>query len=259
MCLFGSTYLWNHPGADVPTQEARTQHPDFMSGVAGAAAVMAALLYRERTGKGQYIDGAQIEAGASLLGPYYLDYVVNGRDPQPAGNRRAGMAPHGAYLAAGDDQWCVIAVETQDQWERFCEAIGSPAWCREERFATPLGRERHREELDRLVGEWTGQHSGQAIMERLQAAGVAAAPVQDVEDQLERDPHARARGLFATLEEPEMGPVVSEYPPAHLSETPAQIHTHAPLMGQHTDEVLRELLHLGDEEIAALRAEGVLD
>jgi crotonobetainyl-CoA:carnitine CoA-transferase CaiB-like acyl-CoA transferase len=260
LCLFGMTYLWNHPDASVPTQEARIQHPDFMSGVAGAAAVMAALLYRERTGQGQYIDGAQIEAGASLLGPHYLDYVVNGRDPLPTGNRRPGAAPHGAYPCAGDDdKWCVISVDSQDRWLRFCTAIGNPKWCRDPRFATPLSREQNLDELDRLVGEWTRQHTGLEVTDILQSAGVAAAPIQDVEDQLFHDPHAQARGLFVELNEPEMGPVLTEYPPVRLSETPPKICSPAPLMGQHTDEVLREALGLSDQEIEKLKAEGVLD
>jgi crotonobetainyl-CoA:carnitine CoA-transferase CaiB-like acyl-CoA transferase len=96
-------------------------------------------------------------------------------------------------------------------------------------------------------------------MERLQAVGVAAAPVQDVEDQLQRDPHARARGLYVEREEPEMGAVITEYPPVRLSETPPQIYAHAPLIGEHTDAVLRELLHLSDAELDALRESGAID
>lgn len=260
LCLFGMTYLWNQPASSVPTQEARVQHPDFMAGVAGAAAVMAALLHRERTGRGQYIDAAQIEAGAWLLGPYYLDYIVNGRDPKPVGNRRPGAAPYGAYpCAGGSERWCAISVEGQDEWERFCGAMADPEWCSDPRFATPLSRERHAEDLDRLVGQWTRQYTGQEIMDRLQAVGIAAAPIQDVEDQWHRDPQCRDRGLLVELDEPEMGPVTTEYPPARLSETPPRVQTPAPLMGEHTVEVLRTLLHLDEKEIEKLKAEGVLD
>jgi crotonobetainyl-CoA:carnitine CoA-transferase CaiB-like acyl-CoA transferase len=254
------TYLWNHPNSGVPTQEARVQHPDFMAGAAGAAAVMAALLYRERTGKGQYIDEAQIEVGANLFGPYYLDYIVNGRNPTPAGNRRAGAAPHGAYPCVdGPERWCAISVKSQVEWERFCAAVGDPAWCHDPRFATPLMRERNVEELDQHVSEWTRQYTGQEVMARLQTAGVAAAPIQDVEDQFERDAIARERGLFIAVDEPEMGPVAAEFPPVRLSETPPRVEDPAPLFGEHTDEVLRTILGLNDETIESLRAEGVLD
>lgn len=259
LCLFGMTYLWNQPGASVRTQEARVQHPDFMAGVAGATAVMAALLYRERTGKGQFIDEAQIEVGANFFGPYYLDYLVNGRDPQPVGNLRPGAAPYGAYpTAEGPERWCAISVKSQEEWQRFTAAIGNPDWCREPRFATPLERERNSEALDRLVGEWTRQYPGEEVMKRLQGASVAAAPIQDVEDQF-GDPQLQARGFLAEVEEPEMGKMVTEYPPVRLSETPAQIRMPAPLMGEHTNQVLHEVLKLSDTEIEALVKEGVLD
>lgn len=259
LCLFGMTYLWNHPGSPFPTGEGRIQHPDFMAGVAGAAAVMAALLYRERTGRGQFIDSAQIEVGASLLGPFYLDYTVNGRDPLPVGNRKAGSAPYGAYPCAGEaDKWCVISVGSHDQWVRFCRAIGEPPWCGDERFSTPLLRERNRGALDQHVAEWTSLHTGQEVMDCLQAAGVPAAPVQDVEDMLFRDPQARARGLFHELEEPELGPITTEFPPVRMSLTPPGISRHAPLMGEHTEEVLRDILSLSDQQISDLEKEGVL-
>ncbi|HVA23618.1 MAG TPA: CoA transferase [Chloroflexota bacterium] len=259
LALFGMTYLWNHPDAAAATGEARTQHPDFMSGIAGAAAVMSALLHREQTGKGQCIDSAQVEAGASLLGPAYLDYVVNGRDPQPEGNRQAGAAPRGAYPTSGDDKWCVISVHGEAEWRRFCQATGNPGWAEDERFATILSRERHQTELDGLVAGWTRQHSGEEIMAVLQAAGIAAAPVQDVEDQFARNEQFAARGLFISMEEPEMGPVVTESPPVKMSETPPRVYAHAPLIGEHTEAVLRDALHLSEAEIRELTEQGVLD
>ncbi len=258
LALAGITHLWNHPGSPASTGEARTQHPDFMSGIAGAAAVMAALLYRERTGEGQCIDSAQIEAGATLLGPHYLDFTINGRDSQPAGNLKTGAAPHGAYPCAGEDKWCAIAVESQEEWQRFCEAMGSPAWTADERFATPLARERHKPELDQLVSQWTRERNGMQIMEALQAAGVAAAPIQDVEDQLGYNPQFEARGLFVTLDEPEMGPIVTEAPPVKASDTPPLIYRAAPLIGEHTASVLRDILQLTDAEIAELTEHEVL-
>ncbi|MFI5267049.1 MAG: CaiB/BaiF CoA transferase family protein [Chloroflexota bacterium] len=256
LALFGMTYLWNHPNAAAATGEARTQHPDFMSGIAGAAAVMSALLYREQTGKGQCIDSAQVETGASLLGPSYLDYVVNHHDPKPRGNLQPGAAPHGAYPTLGDDKWCVISVQNDGQWLRLREATGL---AEDPRFATLLGRTRHRAELDTLVSDWTRRHSGEEIMQILQAAGIAAAPVQDVEDQLSHNEQFAARGLFTSLAEPEMGPIITESPPVKMSETPPRLFRHAPLIGEHTDQVLREALHLSEPEIRELTEQGVLD
>jgi crotonobetainyl-CoA:carnitine CoA-transferase CaiB-like acyl-CoA transferase len=259
LALSGITHLWNHPNSPASTGEARTQHPDFMSGIAGAAAVMSALLYRERTGKGQCIDFAQIEAGATLLGPYYLDYTINGRDSQPAGNALPGAAPHNAYPCAGGDKWCVISVRSQEEWLRFCQAIGQPEWCRDERFATPLARQHNLAALDELVASWTCQRSGDEVMRVLQPAGVAAAPVQDVEDQLSNNPQFEARHMFTTMDEPMLGPIITESPPAKMSETPPQIYRVAPLMGEHTDAVLRDILHLSESEIKELTEQGVLD
>jgi len=259
LALAGITHLWNHPNSQASTGEARTQHPDFMSGIAGAAAVMAALLYRERTGTGQCIDSAQIEAGATLLGPYYLDYRINGRDSQPAGNERPGAAPYGAYPCAGDDRWCSIEVKSQAEWERLCQAVGHSEWFSDQRFATALARQRNKADLDRLVSEWTCQHTGLQITLLLQSFGVASAPIQDVADQLSSNPQFEARGFFVTMDEPELGPIMTEAPPVKMSETPPQICRAAPLMGEHTESVLGEVLNLSDAEIAALTEAGVLE
>jgi crotonobetainyl-CoA:carnitine CoA-transferase CaiB-like acyl-CoA transferase len=256
LALFGMTYLWNHPGAPTATGEARTQHPDFMSGIAGAAAVLSALLYRAATGKGQCIDSAQSEAGASLLGPSYLEYIVNGRNPSPQGNNEPGWSPHGAYPAAGNDRWCVLSVRGDAQWRAFVSTTGLPV---DARFATLVGRMRHAATLDGLVSSWTRQRSAEDVASILQAAGIAAAPVQDVETMLHSNPQFAFRGLFQSMDEPEMGALVTEAPPVKMTDTPPRLYRHAPLLGEHTESVLREALGLSHGDIQDLTKAGVLD
>ncbi|HWO40671.1 MAG TPA: CoA transferase [Candidatus Eisenbacteria bacterium] len=254
----GTTYLWNYPGATTATAEPRTQHPDFMGGVTGAFAVVLALIHRKKTGEGQWIDSAQLEIGASLLGPKYLEYSVNDREPQPQGNRSLVAAPYGPYQCAGNDRWCVIGVYTQDEWNRFAALLERSGLQRIEKFSTHLGRVRYREELDRWVTSWTMQHDPYEIMETLQANGICAAVVQDVEDQFKRDRQYEARGFLVSLREPEAGDIVTEGVPVRLSETPGMVRGPAPLMGEHTREIARELLGLSDAQIAALEEEKVL-
>ena len=256
--LNGTTYLWNYPGSPVPTAEARSQHPDFMGGVTAAYSVVLALMHRAKTGQGQLIDNAQIEVGASLLGPWYLEYQVNGRAPEPKGTHSFNAAPYGAYRCAGKDQWCVIEVWGQAEWEPFCRVIGRPELACEGKFATHLGRVQHKAELDDLVEAWTRERDRYAVMETLQRAGIGAAAVQDVEDQFTRDVQYAARGCLEPIHEPEMGDIVSEAIPVRHSATPGQMPGPAPLMGEHTYQICRELLQLSDEEIKALDEEGVL-
>jgi len=256
--IMGSTYLWNRPGATTATAEPRTQHPDFMGGVTGAFAVVLALMHRKKTGHGQWIDNAQVEIGASLLGPRYLEYSVNGREPQPEGNRSLVAAPYGAYPCKGNDRWCVIAVYTQDEWERFSRLLAEAGLDHNGKFTTHLERIRHREELDRWVQGWTSQLDPYEVMEKLQGIEICAAVVQDVEDQFKRDVQYTARGFFVKLNEPEGGEMVTEGLPLRLSKTPGKVRGPAPLMGEHTYEVASKLLGLSDDKIKALEEEGVL-
>ncbi len=240
------------------TAEPRTQHPDFMGGVTGAFGVVLALIQRKKTGRGQWIDSAQVEIGASLLGPKYLEYSVNRREPQPEGNRSLIAAPYGPYHCRGDDRWCVIAVYTQDEWERFSGLLEKSGLKRNEKFATHLGRVRHREELDKWVTAWTLQHDPYDVMNLVQGVGVCAAVVQDVEDQFKRDVQYAATGFLVKMKEPEAGDVVTENVPIRLSETPGKVRGLAPLMGEHTYEIAKNLLGLSDEEIKQLDEEKVL-
>ena len=253
-----TTYLWNYPGATTATAEPRTQHPDFMGGVTGAFGVVLALIERKRTGRGQWIDSAQVEIGASLLGPKYLEYFVNKREPGPEGNRSLVAAPYGPYQCKGDDRWCVIAVYNEEEWRSFSASMEKAGLKADAKFATHLQRVRNKEELDRWVTSWTMQHDPYKVMETLQGIGVCAAVVQDVEDQFKRDKQYAATGFLVNLTEPEAGDVVTENVPVRLSETPGKVRGVAPLMGEHTHEIARNLLGLSDDEIKKLDEEKVL-
>jgi benzylsuccinate CoA-transferase BbsF subunit len=274
--LIGLIYLWNHAGAAKPVGT-QLFHPDYFAGVMGSVIVMALLDHRRRTGQGHYLDASQAELAASLLGPQYLDWTINRRVAQPRGNRAYPGAPVGCYPCAptaggdaaagagtgaargagGRDAWCVIAVQTDAEWQGFCRALGAPAWTREPRFATLPDRERHREALDALVAEWTRQRTPHQVMDTLQAEGVPAGAAQTIADVMD-DPQLQSRGFFVTLEHAEMGTIPVGGVPMRLSATPGSTRTAAPLVGEHTVEVLEDWLGLSAEEIARLESEGAL-
>jgi benzylsuccinate CoA-transferase BbsF subunit len=255
--MVGLTYLWNHSGASKPVGS-ELFYPDYYAGIHGACAVLAALDYRRRTGQGQYIDAAQAEAAAALLGPYYLDSAVNGRNVEPLGNEATYAAPHGCYRCRGDDSWCVIAVYTEEEWRNFCGVLGNSLSASDPKFSTALLRIRHRADLNQLVEQWTMRHDAYEIMEQLQKAGVAAGVVQNTA-QLTDDPHLRDRGFFAQTRHPEMGALLHGGLPLKLSLTPGSVRSHAPLLGEHNDYVLRNLLHVEQKEIERLKNLGVFD
>ncbi|MBM4260363.1 MAG: CoA transferase [Deltaproteobacteria bacterium] len=253
-----TTYLWNYPGADTATAEPRTQHPDFMGGVTGAFGVVLALMQRKKTGMGQWIDSAQQEIGASLLGPKYLEYTLNKREPKPEGNRSAIAAPYGPYQCKGNDRWCVLAVYNDEEWERFASLVEKSGTKRDPKFATHFQRVRNKEALDKWVTAWTVQHDPYEIMELVQSVDVCAAVVQDVEDQFKNDKQYAATGFLVNLTEPEAGPVVTENVPMRMSLTPGKVRGLAPLMGEHTQEIAKNLLGLSEDEIKKLDEEKVL-
>jgi benzylsuccinate CoA-transferase BbsF subunit len=228
----------------------------------GAVALLAALLYRRRTGRGQFIDLAQFESTANFAGPYLLEYLATGVAQPPAGNHAPEAAPHNAYRCAdepdGTERWCVIAVGSDAEWQALRTALGDPAWVRDPRYATLAGRKAHEEELDRHLATWTAERSPEEVMALLQTHGVAAGVVQDGRDLLDRDPHLRERGYFFTMDHPEMGPSRYHRLAFTLSATPAQFRP-APLLGQHNHYVLSTLLGLSDAEIEQYEKDGVLE
>jgi benzylsuccinate CoA-transferase BbsF subunit len=232
-------------------------YADINSSLHGAFSVLSALYYRKRTGKGQHIDMAQMEAVISIAGEAVLEYTMNGRVLGTLGNRHPTMCPHNNYRCKGEDKWVSIAVQTEEEWKAFCQAIGSPPWTEDEKFADRFARLRNQEELDRLISAWTINYDYYEISEILQKVGVAAAPCLDTEGRF-FDPHLQARQTYMEVEHPATGVDWVANSAWRLSENPTEIHHRSPLFGEHNSYVFKELLAMTDSEIAQLEADKVI-
>jgi crotonobetainyl-CoA:carnitine CoA-transferase CaiB-like acyl-CoA transferase len=222
-----------------------------------AATLMAALDHRRRTGQGQHIDQAQMESALYFLGPEILDHQLSGRLPRRAGNDATCAAPHDAYPCAGTDEWIAIAVETDAQWAALRSALGEPAWAAAPELATAAGRCAHRAAIDAKLADFTSRHPPRDLMQRLQAAGVPAGMVQRSSDHLE-DPQLRHRGFFRPLLHPEMGEVPYEGHQFRIAGYDSGPRAPAPCLGEHSIQVLQEILGYGDEDLARIAASGAL-
>ncbi len=220
-----------------------------------ATVLMAALDYRRRTGEGQYIDQAQMESSLHFLGPELLEAQVTGKNARRAGNASPSAAPHDAYPCRGDDQWCTIAVETDAQWRALRRVLGDPAWARASALDTAAGRLAQRELVDRELAAFTARHAPRALMDLLQAAGVPAGMVQRSSDH-QQDPQLAHRRFFRPLEHPEMGLVPYEGHAYRIAGYDHGARFPAPCLGEHTYQVLQEVLGLDDEEIARVMGSG---
>ena len=243
MGVSGITNLWGHPDAPMDTR-IKMPFPDYIAGIYGALSVAAALEYRDRTGEGQYIELAQVEGGAHLLTVAYMDYMINGHNPPPSGNRSEFYAPHGVYPCIGFDEWCAIEVQTEEQWQALVAAIDSPGWANDERFATMKARIANKEELDRNIGEWTRQFTPRVVMRILQKAGVPSTYVANGE-QLYVDPHLRSRpAAIVEANHADAGVMEHQGIDANLSDTPGDAGQACPIKGQQNDYVFGEILGL---------------
>ena len=256
--LSGLGYIWGHPGSDQVTRP-KLGYTDYVAGSATVGATILALEHRHRTGQGQLIEVAQLEALAATLGTHYLDYTVNGVDAEPQGNLSERYAPHSVYSCLGFDAWCSIVCRDDDEWLRLVATMGQPGWAGDERFATVQGRLDNREELDRRITEWTSGLTSRQVMLMLQRAGIPAGAVQSPEDLL-RDPHLRSRGSIALVQAPPPWNVPLEHPalPPRLSDTPGSSDGPAPAEGGDNDYVFRHVMGLSDDEITRLVESGAL-
>lgn len=233
-------------------------YTDYVSPPLVVAALIGALNYRRRTGKGQLLDVSQMESSLHFLAPAVLDYMANGETGSRMGNACPHAAPHGAYRCKGNDRWCTIAIFTDEEWDAFCRVVGNPEWTRDARFATLLGRKSNEEELDRLIEGWTIGLTAEEVMNSMQAVGVGAGVVEDAAD-IFHDPQLKARQSFWTLSHKEIGPFPHLAQPSKLSKTSAEPRMPAPCLGEHTDFVCKELLAMSDEEFDELRVAGIFE
>jgi len=231
-------------------------YTDYLAPLFALSALVAALDYRRRNGKGQLLDVSQFEIGLQLLVPSILNYSVNGVEDIRMGNSSPYAAPHGAYRCKGEDRWCAIAVFDDAEWDGFCRVIGNPSWTLDPKFTTLKCRKDYEEELNRLVEEWTVTHTAEEIMSLMQEAGVAAGVVQNAQD-LYQDPQMNARGYFWKMEHKEMGEFTHLGQPSILSKTPAEPQRPAPCLGEQAEYVCKELLGMPENDFDKLLLDGV--
>ena len=232
-------------------------YTDFLNPRFGAAAIIAALDYKRRTGRGQYLDQYQFETGSQFMAPVLMDYMVNGRVSSLSGNRLPYAAPHGVYPCKGGDRWVAIAVFTDSEWEAFSGVIGSPVWASDPKFATLAARKENEDELDLLVAEWTKDFVAEEATALMQAAGLVSGVVESTRDLFE-DPQLRHRDHFRTFTHGVIGETEWDGPSFKLSKTPDSQFA-PPYLGQHNEYVYKEILGLTDDDIADFLVEGVID
>lgn len=221
-----------------------------------AAALMAALDHCRRTGEGQYLDQAQMESSLHFLAPELLEFQNGGRMPRRRGNDEPLAAPHDAYPCAGDDEWCAIAVESDAQWRALRRVLGDPAWATAE-LDTLAGRRAARELIDRHLAAFTARHPPRELMQLLQSAGVPAGMVQRSSDLL-ADAQLLHRRFFRPLQHAEMGEVPYEGHQFRIAGYDSGPRSPAPCLGEHSIQVLQEILGCDDDELARIAASGAL-
>ena len=232
-------------------------YTDFLAPHFGTAALIAALDFRRRTGKGQYIDLSQLEAVIHGLGTAPLDWTANGNEQTRLGNRDSEAAPHGCYECR-DGRYLVIACFTEKQWEGFKAALGRPDWADLERMRRKWSRLDEQKEIDRHTSGWAMQLPAAQALNTMQKWGVPSGIVKSPED-MHDDQQLRHRGHYWKLDHPVMGERTYDSPAFKLSKTPAELTKAAPLLGEDNEYVFKQILGMSDEEFTGLLIEGVFE
>jgi formyl-CoA transferase len=227
---------------------------DLTTAMSGCSAVLAAIHHRHRTGQGQRVDLSLLETVVGWLIHLATDYFVTDRLPPRIGNGHSSLVPYQTFKAS--DRYFVFGALNDRQWRDFCRVLGHPEWTEDPRFATNADRVAHRPELTSLIEGVLPARTASEWVAALLAAGVPAGPVNSIAEVFE-DPQVLARNMRVDVPHPKLGHVTMSNISYKHGDTPGTIRRHPPMLGEHTDEVLREL-GVGDAEIVALRQEGAI-
>jgi crotonobetainyl-CoA:carnitine CoA-transferase CaiB-like acyl-CoA transferase len=255
--LGGLVHLWSYPE---PADPAGCQaiFPDHLAGRHVAVLAAAALLARERTGRGAHGEVAQIEVVTGMLGDLLLKAGLEPGSVGPRGNRSERGAPWGAYPCAGQDQWCVISVRDDSDWLRLRRALGDPAWASAADLQKAAGRFAAHDAIDAQLSAWTRTLDKYDVTRKLQDAGVPAAPMLTASGMLD-DPHYKSRGFERPIQQQDLGYIAMEGPAFRASGMSDVQIFQAPRVGEHTREICRTLLDMPEDEIERLIADGALE
>ena len=236
-------------------QKAGVALTDLMTGMYATIAILAALTHRDRTGEGQYIDMALLDVQVAMLANMGSNYLNSGKPPKRWGNAHANIVPYQTFACS--DGYIIVATGNDGQYQKFVEVGGRADLATHERYATNPLRVQNRDELVPILAEMVKAQPRDWWIERLEAVGVPCGPINDLHDVFQ-NPQVQARGMVVEAAHPTAGKVKLVRNPMRLSASPAETDKAPPLLGQHTDEVLREVLGRSEQDIAALHAKGVL-
>jgi formyl-CoA transferase len=228
---------------------------DLFTGMYATSAILAALIERARSGRGQHIDMALLDVQVAMLANLSSSYFVSGEPPARMGNAHQNIVPYHVFHAA--DEFLIVAVGNDGQFARFCEVVGAPEWAQDPRFATNPQRVRHRDLMVGLIAGRLRARPAREWLALLESAGVPCGPINDLA-QVFADPQVRHRRMQVRAPHPAAGEVTMVANPIKFSGTPIAHDRAPPLLGEHTTEVLHGVLGLDDAALAALRAEGVV-
>ncbi|MGX7681622.1 CaiB/BaiF CoA transferase family protein [Jatrophihabitans sp. DSM 45814] len=251
--LTGLLWICGHRDSDLTTSPATT-YMDAATGPAAAFAAMAALRYRDQTGRGQLVELAQSENVLNHLGDVYVDYQL-GTEPVRMGNRDRDRAPQGLYRCQGDNRWLAISVGDDEEWGRLAAVIGRAELAHDGRFADLETRQRNHDELDAIIGAWAAEQEVTAAFHLLQGAGVAAAPLMD-DTMFCTDPHIQARGWMRPLNTTDVG--THPHPSQPYRGVPQAWRRGSPALGEDNEYVYKDILGVTDDEFEQYRESRIL-